>query len=60
MVELLSLIIVLYVFLPVWLLKKCKKREENLEFLIFWVTMFLGKNMKNNQSFSGQEHVEII
>ena len=51
---------VLYVFLLVWLLRKCKKRVENLEILIFWATMFLGKNMKNNQSFFGEEHVETI
>ena len=34
---------ILYVFLSVWLLRKCKKREEDLEFLIFWATMFLGR-----------------
>ena len=48
MLELLSLIIVLYVFLSVWLLRKCKKREENLEFLIFLGNHVLGKNMKSN------------
>ena len=34
---------VLFMFLLVWMLRKCKKREENLEFLIFWATMFLGE-----------------
>ena len=52
---------ILYVFLLVWLLRKCKKRKDNLEILIFfWATMFLGKNMKNNQSFFEEEHVETI
>ena len=41
--EYLSLIMVLYMFLFVWMLRKCKEREENLEFLIFWATMFLGE-----------------
>ena len=50
----------LYVFLPVWLLRKCKKGEENLEFLIFRATVFLGKNIKNNQIFFGEEYVEKI
>ena len=58
MLELLILIMVFYVFFSAWLLRKCKKREENLEFLIFWATMFLGKNMKNNQIFSKEEHIE--
>ena len=32
-----------YVFLPVLMLRKCKKSKENLEFLIFWATIFLGE-----------------
>ena len=32
-----------YMFLLVWMLRKWNKREENLEFLIFWATMFLGE-----------------
>ena len=41
---------VLYMFFLVWILRKCKKREENLEFLIFWTTMFLGEEYEE-QSF---------
>ena len=41
MLEYLSLIMVLYMFLLVWMLRKWNKIEENLEFLIFWATMFL-------------------
>ena len=42
---------VLYMFLLVWMLRKCKKREENLDFLIFWATMFLGKEHEKKLLF---------
>ena len=42
---------VLYMFLLVWMLRKCKKREENLEFLIFWATMFLGEEHEEQLLF---------
>ena len=34
---------ILYMFLLVRMLRKLNKREENLEFLIFWATMILGE-----------------
>ena len=34
---------VLYVFLPVLMLRKCQKRKENLEFLIFLGNHILGE-----------------
>ena len=37
--------------------KKMQEKEKKLSFIfIFWATMFLGKNMKNNQSFSMEEN----
>ena len=44
----LSLIIVLYMFLLVWMLRKWNKREENLEFLFSGQPCCWWKNMKNN------------
>ena len=42
---------ILYEFLHVYLLRKCKKREENIEFLIFWATMFLGEEHEEQLLF---------
>ena len=37
--------------------KKMQEKEKKLSIIfIFWATMFLGKNMKNNQSFSMEEN----
>ena len=38
-----ELIMILYIFLLVWMLRKWNKRQENLEFLIFWEQLFLTK-----------------
>ena len=40
--------------LHVWLLRKCKKRNKNIDFLNFWAR-FAGKKMKN--MINGEEHM---